>query len=334
MIRLGLMGCGTVADYGHIPTIQATDGLELVALFDPNPARLEAMQTKFEVPAGFTDPEAFLAGGLDAVTITSPAPYHLENVLAAVRCGLPVLCEKPLAMNEAEAETMIAAAEAAGVPLYVGFDYRFSPVSQTIGRLMAERAMGEPRALRLIYIWHLHGQRTADGRLNQRRVDRMREGGPMVDCGVHQIDLARFWTGSEFVRQNAFGVWQEEFEAPGHVWLHLDHANGVHTMVEISFSYGATAAQPRPQFVYEVIGTDGVLRYDREAKSFELRNSHGTTPLQFASEKSFSGMYAELARALASGAPGAMPTGSDGLIATRVARRATDEVIAARRNHS
>lgn len=330
MFRVGLMGCGTVADYGHVPTILETEGLELVALFDPDPERLEAMQTKFDVPFAFTDPDSFFGSDLDVVTITSPAPYHLENVLAAAKRRLPVLCEKPLAMNETDSETMIACMAAAGAPLFVGFDYRFSPVSQTIRRLVAEGAIGELRALRLIYLWGLHGKYTADGRLNQRRVDRMQEGGPMTDCGVHQIDLARFWTGSEPVAQTSFGIWYEDYEAPGHVCLHLDHANGVHSMVEISFSYGATVTQPKPQFVYELLGTDGVLKYDREARTFDLRNSHGTTPLEFAGEKSFAGMYEELVRALSTGETGALPTGADGLIATRIARRATDAAIAAR----
>ena len=55
----------------------------------------------------------------------------------------------------------------------------------------------------------------------------------MVDCGAHQIDLARFWTGSEVVRQAASGAWIEEHEAPGHMWLHMDHENTCHTVVEM-----------------------------------------------------------------------------------------------------
>ena len=87
MKRIGLMGCGMVAHYGHIPTILKTPGLELVALFDPDPERLAAAQEKFCIEGGFTDVDAFLASELDAVTITSPAPCHILNVRDAVRYG-------------------------------------------------------------------------------------------------------------------------------------------------------------------------------------------------------------------------------------------------------
>ena len=131
-------------------------------------------------------------------------------------------------MTEAEIEEMIALTRQAGVMLFTAFDYRFSPAAQTIRRLVAERAIGEVRSLRLIYIWNLHGKYTthAEGRrfLNDRREERMREGGPMVDRGVHQIDLARWWLQQEVVRWSGHGVWVEDYEAPDHLYLHMDHA--------------------------------------------------------------------------------------------------------------
>ena len=329
-MKLGLMGCGVVADYGHLPAIARTDGLECVALYDPDAERLAAAQAKFGIAQAFTDVEAFAACGLDAVTITSPATYHGQNAAVAAAHGLPALCEKPLALDEAGAEAMIAVAEAAGVPLWVGFDYRFSPVSATIARLVAEGAVGRVRDLRLVYLWDLHGihLRGQDGVFNERREGRMLETGPMADCGVHQIDLARFWTGSEVVGSQAVGVWVEAYDAPDHMYLHLDHADGAHTLVEISYSYGATCPTACSTFVYEIIGTEGLIRYDRERREFWLRNRSGHTDLPFAGEKNFDGMYAELARVLAVGGETTLPTARDGLIATRLATQATDELIA------
>ena len=326
------MGCGVVADYGHLPAIARTDGLDCVALFDPDAARLAAAQAKFGVARGFVDADAFMASGLDAVTITSPATAHHDNVMLAAAHGLPVLCEKPLAMDEAQAEAMIAAMESAGAPLWVGFDYRFSPVSQQIRDLLAAGAIGTPRDLRLVYLWDLHGRqvRGQQGVLNERREGRMLEGGPMVDCGVHQIDLARWWTGSEVVAARAEGVWVEGYDAPDHMYLHLDHADGTHAMVEISYSYGASCPTACSTFVYELIGTDGLIRYDRERREFWLRNSAGHTDLPFAGEKNFDGMYAEFARVLADGGETTLPTGRDGLIATRLATEATAELMARR----
>jgi predicted dehydrogenase len=215
--------------------------------------------------------------------------------------------------------------------LFTSFVYRFSPVALEIRRLIQTGGIGRVASLRLIYNWNCHGKYEIDGDgkriIQKRREDRMLEGGPMIDCGVHQIDLARWWLGSEVVRQHAHAAWADEYEAPDHVYLHLDHANGVHTMVEMSYSYCHTAAEPINHFEYEIIGTDGLIRYNREAQLFELRNRDGTRELPWDHEKNFAGTYAAFAHALQTGQPGDLPTGTDGLIATRIARLATEQAI-------
>jgi predicted dehydrogenase len=194
-IKIGLMGCGTVANYGHLPAISAVPQLQLASLFDPNEQSLESAREKFNVPFATTDMESFFKSDIDAVAITSPAPAHLGNVLAAAKHGKPVLCEKPLAMDPAEGRRMIDAMKQAKLPFFVGFTYRFSPAAMTIREMVQSHAIGKVLDLRLIYLWDLHGKfvYADDGTrsLSQRRVGRMLEGGPMVDCGVHQIDLER-----------------------------------------------------------------------------------------------------------------------------------------------
>ncbi|MDB5321451.1 MAG: oxidoreductase [Phycisphaerales bacterium] len=333
MLRLGLMGCGVVASYGHVPAIARTAGCKLVSIFEPDSARLIDAKDRYKVEKGFTDPNLFFQSGIDAVIVTSPAPAHLENVTMAARYGKPVLCEKPLAMNEAESLQMIEIMERANLPLYVGFTYRFSPVAMEIKRLVSEGAIGKARSLRLIYLWDCHGKfdcRTGSTKPNPGRHGRMIEGGPMVDCGVHQIDLARWWLGSEVKRTVGTGAWVDEHEAPDHVYLHLDHDSGAHTMVEMSYSYGHTSKDQRCHFVYELIGTDGLIRYDRQARIFELVNHQGTKHLTWTEEKNFDGMYTEFVRALQTGQPGNMPTGRDGLAATRLARVATEDMMRGR----
>jgi len=332
--RVGLMGCGTVAMYGHLPTLASTDGLELAAVFDPNESHLKTAKDKFTIPHGFTETEPFFKSGLDAVVITSPAGAHLQNVSDAARHGLHVMCEKPLALTETDAQRMIDEMQRAKRMLFTSFVYRFSPVALEIKRLIQTGAIGRVASLRLVYNWNCHGKYEADdaGRrvIQKRREDRMLEGGPMIDCGVHQIDLARWWLGSEVVRQHAHGAWADEYEAPDHVYLHLDHANGAHTMVEMSYSFAHTAKEPASHFIYEIIGDGGVIRYDRERQTFELRNADGTRALTWDHEKNFAGTYAAFARALQTGEPGDLATGLDGLIATRIARAGTDQAIAER----
>lgn len=334
MTKIGLMGCGAVAKYGHLPAIQESEGLEPFAIYDPNEANLAAAQRQYGVPHAFSNEEEFFRCGIEAVSITSPAPCHLANVLDAARHKLPVLCEKPLAMDGDEVEQMIQAMDAAGVPLYTGFCYRFSDVALKIRELAQSKAIGEVCSLRLIYNWDMHGKFVLDeaGKpvLHQRREGRMQEGGPMVDCGTHQIDLAHFWLDSPVIHFTARGAWVDRHEAPDHMWLQMDHANGAHSMVEISYSYHYTTRNKRREFVYELIGSDGVIRYDREEQSFQMENGDGTHHLEFGGEKNFTRMYDEFANALKQGGSGLLTSAADGMRVVEIAREATNQAIAHR----
>ena len=331
MKRIGLLGAGAVARYAHLPAVVATPGLTLTAILEPDAAAHDALHRQYPTANVFADSEGFFRSGIDAVTITSPAPAHVQNVLDAARHRKPILCEKPLAMDEAEIERMIAATRAAGVPLFTAFCYRFSPASLLIKKWVDEKAIGELRDLRLIYIWDVHGrfETLPDGtRIPQRRrTGRMLEGGPMVDCGTHQIDLALFWTGREVVRQRAEGVWVEDFAAPDHMYLHLDHAGGIHTLVEISYSLAATAKEPCNEFTYHLIGTEGLIRYERHSGVFELRTPERTERHECYHEKNFEEMYRQFAGFLHTGDSGALPSAEDGLVVTRIARTATEQAM-------
>jgi D-xylose 1-dehydrogenase (NADP+, D-xylono-1,5-lactone-forming) len=329
--RVGLVGCGEVAGYGHLPVLLRTERLDLVGVCDVSSDRLAAAP----VPAGVarcTSLEEM--PDLDALVVTSPAGVHAENVGWAARRGVPVLCEKPIAVDEATSVAMVEQMEAAGVPLWIAFTYRYSPVARRIHELVATGAVGEVRALRMVFLWDLHGafqDRVARTGVNQRRVGRMLEGGPLVDCGVHQIDLARWWLGSELQVDHATGVWFDEIDgvdAPEHLTTHLS-GGGARVLVDISFAYGHRSPSRLPTFTYEVIGTDGVIRYRREERDFVLIDGDGRHELGWAHEKSFGGMYAELAGAL-HGEEHALPTGRDGLAATRLALEATTRAVAAR----
>jgi predicted dehydrogenase len=99
----------------------------------------------------------------------------------------------------------------------------------------------------------------------------------------------------------------------------------------MSYSYHHTAKHPKIEFVYELIGTEGVIRYDGNAKSFRMENTSGTHEFAYHHEKSFSGMYAEWANALLAGTSDLLPDGEDGMKVADIARRATDAAIMNRR---
>ncbi|MEM6506051.1 MAG: Gfo/Idh/MocA family oxidoreductase [Planctomycetota bacterium] len=333
-IKIGVMGCGVVSEYGHLPPLRDNPRFDVQSLMDPNKDRVEDYARRFGVPQTFTDQDGFMNSGLDAVAICSPAPVHLANIKGCAEHGLAALCEKPLAMDADEAQEIVDIMNKADLPLYVGFCYRFAGCAQTIRDLVQDGAIGQVRSLRLIYNWDCHGKYEQDATGKwvkyQRRIDRMLEGGPMVDCGVHQIDLAQWWLQSPVVRYTGQGSWVDEYEAPDHVFLHMDHDNGAHTMVEMSYSYGHTTKNKYNAFIYELIGTDGIIRYERNTNLFELRTDQFTEKLKHTGEKNFAVMYDHFADALQKGDPGDLCTGEEAIVVTDIARHATDAVIANR----
>jgi hypothetical protein len=106
----------------------------------------------------------------------------------------------------------------------------------------------------------------------------------------------------------------------------MTHANGVHAMIESSYSYGHTAKEQQVQYLFEAIGTDGVIRFNHSTNSFTLANSAGTTQFPYQPEKNFNAMYAQLVRAIESNDTGEFASGDDGLIATRIAREAAGQI--------
>ena len=329
--KIGIMGCGLIASKGHKQGIEMTEGLELTSIYDPNPDQLRQFQQDAPRVAAFTDSEEFFKSGIDAVVITSPAFAHKQNVLDAVRHGKHILCEKPLAMAEEDVDDMIRAVEGTGLMFFAAFCYRFSPCAQEIKRLITTNAIGKPRSLRLIYIWNLHGFWEKGSNFpveNQYRLGRMIEGGPLVDCGVHQIDLARWWLDSDILHYGGHGAWVDRYEAPDHIYLHLDHTNGAHTMIEVSFSYGHKVSDPICDFSYHIIGTEGLIVYKRENQIFELRTPMGTQKLPWYSEKHFPEMYRAFRDALTTGQPGDLATPQEGKLATSIARNVTENIIA------
>ena len=146
----------------------------------------------------------------------------------------------------------------------------------------------------------------------------------MVDCGTHQIDLAAWWLDRPVESWTGHGAWTDDdaaYDSPAHIWAHLTHAVGpagrrsarpAHTAVEMSYGYGHTAREADSSFKYELIGTDGVIVYDRNPGRFELRNAAGTTHLGYHEEKDFDAMHRAWARLLHTGDPGHLATAERG----------------------
>jgi predicted dehydrogenase len=136
-VRLGVVGAGLIAQLAHLPALRELDDRFAVAgLAEPDPRVRELVSRRHGVPA-FADHEALLERGLDAVLVCSPNGTHARVVLDALAAGLHVLVEKPLCLDPADAEAIVARAGTRVVQ--VGYMKRFDPGFE---RLLEHRPAG------------------------------------------------------------------------------------------------------------------------------------------------------------------------------------------------
>ncbi len=180
VLRVGVVGVGVMGS-NHARVLAEMTGVELVGVADPDRKQAEFVGTTLgcgSVPAV----EALFDLGVNAVTIAAPTHLHHEIALLCIARGVHVLVEKPIASTIAEGRDLIAAARRAGVVLMVGHVERFNPAVESIRRAL----QGEDILSIAI---------TRVGPFPPR----MSNVGVVIDLAVHDIDLIRWFTGSEIV---------------------------------------------------------------------------------------------------------------------------------------
>lgn len=125
-VRIGLVGAGRIAQAAHLPAAVKADGIELVAVADPNEFIAKGVADSYGI-TGYTDTNEFLEHDLDAVIVAAPDRLHLPLATLALNAGKHVLVEKPLAANAAEAQQLIDLAAAKGLKIQVGSMKRHDP---------------------------------------------------------------------------------------------------------------------------------------------------------------------------------------------------------------
>jgi len=185
-LRAGVVGLGMMGRNHVRVWDEAIDGVELVAVADPDPAAV-ARATAGRRARGFEDPERMFAEEeLDLVSIVAPTSLHLPVTLAALAAGANVLVEKPIAATREEATRMIDAAKAAGRLLSVGHIERFNPAIRELRRRLVDDELGR--------IFQISATRLGPFPA------RIRDVGVVVDLGPHDLDILRYLVGSEPVR--------------------------------------------------------------------------------------------------------------------------------------
>ena len=189
-LRMGVIGLGM--GQGHARGYQSHPHAELVALCDLDMGRLEAVAAELGVAQTYTDLDEMLTkADLDAVSVALPNKLHAPFTIKALRRGLHVLCEKPMARTLREAERMLAAAAKAGKNLMINFSYRFSDMSYALKEQVDLGVVGDIYFGRTV--WH---RRRGFPQFGSWFGDKeMAGGGPLLDLGVHRLDLALWLMG-------------------------------------------------------------------------------------------------------------------------------------------
>lgn len=192
-LRIAVIGCGGISKGNHLPAYAKMDNVEVVALCDILPDRVKAVAEQFGVAKTYTDYKDVLANEeLDAIDICTPNLYHSEIAVAALEKGLHVFCEKPDAVSVAECERMKAAAEKSGKVLMVMRNNRYRPTASYLKSFIADGKMGDIYAGRCGWI----RRRGIPGRGGWFTTKALSGGGPLIDLGVHMIDLSIWLMGN------------------------------------------------------------------------------------------------------------------------------------------
>ncbi len=197
-LRVGLIGTSWWADLEHLPGLRARGDVEVTGLCGRDPARLAALAAKHRVPETYRDWRELLARGrLDALVVSTPNALHREQALAALAAGVHVVCEKPLALDAAQAREMRDRARAAGRKTLTFFTHRALAASALTKRLVDQGFLGRPVHVAASYLTNSH---LRPGKKAGWRMQRAQAGtGVLGDIGSHVVDLVRWWLG-DFTR--------------------------------------------------------------------------------------------------------------------------------------
>lgn len=193
MIKIGIVGAGRICQGPHMGAYDKIENAEIVAICDIDPKKLEVVGKRYPNAKLYTDYREMIDNEeLDAVDVCTPNNYHSIVAIYALNKGLHVICEKPDAINVEEAEKMKKAAEENGKVLMVIRNNRYRPTTKFLKKYIAEDKMGEIYAGRCGWI-RRRGIPSWGGWFTDKAQS---GGGPLIDLGVHLIDLAMYLMGN------------------------------------------------------------------------------------------------------------------------------------------
>ncbi|ETT45545.1 MULTISPECIES: Gfo/Idh/MocA family oxidoreductase [unclassified Paenibacillus] len=185
--RVGVIGCGGIANGKHLPALSRQDKVQVVAFCDIIKERAEAAAEQYggADAAVYTDYQELLKdASIDIVHVLTPNDAHAEISIAALEAGKHVMCEKPMAKTAADAKRMAEAAKRTGMKLTIGYDNRFRQDSLYLKKVCEAGELGH------IYYAKAHAiRRRAVPTWGVFLDEEKQGGGPLIDIGTHALDL-------------------------------------------------------------------------------------------------------------------------------------------------
>ena len=252
-LKVAVVGCGFWG-LNHARVFKELNGAELIAVSDIDSARAKQAGVKYGVEWFTDNEELFKRRDLDAVTICTPSSTHMEVAIQAIKHGLDLLVEKPLASSAEEALKIIKAAEEEGVRLMVGHIERFNPGVKRVKSIIEEGRVGDVVLMssRRVSMWPV----------------RIGDVGVVKDLAIHDIDVMRYLTEDEPLEVYAVaGKLRHVYEDYAHIVLKFPREVG---FIESNW------LTPHKVRKLIVTCTDGIVTLDYITQEVTIEDSAGT----------------------------------------------------------
>jgi 1,5-anhydro-D-fructose reductase (1,5-anhydro-D-mannitol-forming) len=208
-----------------IPAIQAECRSRLYGIVTRDPAKA----SPYDTGVWTSLEEAISDGAVQAVYVASPVFLHAPQTIQSLRAGKHVLCEKPMAMNVAEAQTMLRAAEESGKSLGVAYYRRAYPKVQRAKQLLEAGTIGKPVLAELTSHSWFDGRSSREWLLDPAKSG----GGPLYDIGSHRIDLLNFFFGQPVRAIGSLSNAVHTYPVEDNATVVIDYPNGVRGIVDV-----------------------------------------------------------------------------------------------------
>ncbi|HLI79751.1 MAG TPA: Gfo/Idh/MocA family oxidoreductase [Candidatus Binataceae bacterium] len=260
-LRVGVIGCGTIAYWAHLRVLARMREVELVAGADPDSRARDAAAKLVGKPMFERSEELFARRDIDAVVIS--VPTHLHHVMAIEACAAHkhFYLEKPLAISAEDGHRVLATAAKANVVAMIGFNRRFHPVIEQARAVIAQRRLGRIYAVQSV---SSEPHTYTSTQMPEWRKQRAHGGGVMLELASHHIDLIRWLLDDEVARVEA--RIDSEVTDEDSAWMRLSMRQG--TEVSSFFSFRTGLAD-----WIELFGERGSLTIDRSRPTAEFRGA-------------------------------------------------------------